>query len=252
VCTDPQAGKWERTALSCMVFGCHGIPPIWAMQQTSPYRQHTRQPTTHQKQHSPIPPAHPHRLDEALMQNSIADIMTTDLDQLGDDEAEGLGPSSSGGGTAAAGGRSSTAAAAAAGGAAAGGGGGHRQGCGGLTEAQSFTDLAYSKNKVCKSLFLCPHLTPDVRWVVSLRLYDEGKALWSGCHSCKLLRSQRLELAFLGLLLRCICPSHTHHRWCQPSAGCPTGVVWWQRPVRTLLARRSGWPPWGGCHQHTS
>jgi hypothetical protein len=83
------------------------------------------------------------RLDDALLQNSIADIMTADLDQLADEEAEGLAGSS-------------TAAAAAAGGAggsksaagAAGAGGGHRQERGGLTEAQTFSDLAFSKNKV--------------------------------------------------------------------------------------------------------
>jgi hypothetical protein len=89
-------------------------------------------------------------LEEALLQNSLADILTADLDTLCDEEGDGLaataGASSSG---AAAGARSSAVGAAAAAGAA-GGGGGHRQERGGLTEAQSFTDLAYSKNKVSR------------------------------------------------------------------------------------------------------
>jgi hypothetical protein len=81
---------------------------------------------------------HCHRLDEALLQNAVADVLADDLALLADEEGEGLagGSSSSNG----ANGSSR----------AAGGGGG---GVGGrqehvLTEAQSFTDLTYSKNKV--------------------------------------------------------------------------------------------------------
>jgi hypothetical protein len=82
----------------------------------------------------------PCRLDDALLQNSIADIMTADLDQLGDEEQDGLAGGAAG---SAAGARSSVAGAGAA-----GSGGGHQQERGGLTEAQTFSDLAYSKNKV--------------------------------------------------------------------------------------------------------
>mgnify|MGYP001807264702 CR=1 FL=1 len=82
----------------------------------------------------------PCRLDDALLQNSIADIMTADLDQLGDEEPDGLAGGAAG---SAAGARSSVAGAGAA-----GSGGGHQQERGGLTEAQTFSDLAYSKNKV--------------------------------------------------------------------------------------------------------
>jgi hypothetical protein len=78
------------------------------------------------------------RLEEALLQNSLADVLAADLDLLGDDEAEGLG---------------STAAACGAGGSSSSSAGGKHGPAqaerGGLTEAQSFTDLAYSKNKVC-------------------------------------------------------------------------------------------------------
>jgi hypothetical protein len=85
------------------------------------------------------------RLDDALLQNSIADIMAADLDQLADEEAEGLAGGSTTAAAASVAGGSKSAAAAAAQGA----GGGHRQERGGLTEAQTFSDLAFSKNKVC-------------------------------------------------------------------------------------------------------
>jgi hypothetical protein len=66
--------------------------------------------------------------------------MTADLDQLGDEEPDGLAGGAAG---SAAGARSTVAGAGAA-----GSGGGHQQERGGLTEAQTFSDLAYSKNKV--------------------------------------------------------------------------------------------------------
>lgn len=91
--------------------------------------------------------------------------MTADLDQLGDEEADGLAgtTSSSGAATAAAngsgGGRSSAAGAAAAaataGAADADGSGSHKQERGGLTEAQTFSDLAFSRNKVRRKTWWC-------------------------------------------------------------------------------------------------
>lgn len=88
--------------------------------------------------------------------------MRADLDQLGDEEADGLGvgtttTASTTTGAAGGGGDGGGAAGAGAGGGGGGGrgsgvaagGGGHRQERGGLTEAQTFSDLAYSKNKVC-------------------------------------------------------------------------------------------------------
>lgn len=86
------------------------------------------------------------RLEEALLQNSLADILTADLDTLCDEEGDGLAATAGASSSGAAGGARGNVAGAAG---AAGGGGGHRQERGGLTEAQSFTDLAYSKNKVC-------------------------------------------------------------------------------------------------------
>jgi hypothetical protein len=86
------------------------------------------------------------RLNEALLQNSIADITAADLDQLGEEEAEGLAGSSSG--AAGGGSKSGTAGAAGAAGSSAGSGGAHKQERGGLIEAQTFSDLAFSKNKV--------------------------------------------------------------------------------------------------------
>lgn len=77
------------------------------------------------------------RLDEALLQNAIADVLADDLKLLGDEEAEGLGNSSSGSS-----GRGPAAAAA--------GASGRQEHV--LTEAQSFTDLTYSKNKVGNSV----------------------------------------------------------------------------------------------------
>ncbi|KAF6260876.1 WD40-repeat-containing domain protein [Scenedesmus sp. NREL 46B-D3] len=82
------------------------------------------------------------RLDEALLQNAVADVLTDDLELLADEEGEGLaGSSSSGpnGGSRAAG----------------GGGGGRQEHV--LTEAQSFTDLTYSKNKVVSAICWVPN-----------------------------------------------------------------------------------------------
>ncbi|WIA14707.1 hypothetical protein OEZ85_003200 [Tetradesmus obliquus] len=85
------------------------------------------------------------RLDEALLQNTVADVLADDLRLLADEEAEGLGGSSS-------------SSAGANGSSRAGGGGGS----GGrqehvLTEAQSFTDLTYSKNKVVSAVCWVPN-----------------------------------------------------------------------------------------------
>lgn len=68
------------------------------------------------------------RLDEALLQNAVADILADDLQLLGDEDGDGVPGSSRG--------------------AAGPAGTSGRQEHGGLTEAQSFTDLTYSKNKV--------------------------------------------------------------------------------------------------------
>jgi hypothetical protein len=73
-------------------------------------------------------------LDEALLQNAVADVLADDLDLLADEEGEGLGGGSSSSG---------------ANGSRTGGGSSDRQEHV-LTEAQSFTDLMYSKNKVCR------------------------------------------------------------------------------------------------------
>lgn len=97
------------------------------------------------------------RLDEALLQNAVADVLADDLGLLADEEAEGLGGSSS-------------SSAGANGSSRAGGGGGS----GGrqehvLTEAQSFTDLTYSKNKVgwhCRLQLDCTKL----QWSLSIAL----------------------------------------------------------------------------------
>jgi hypothetical protein len=76
------------------------------------------------------------RLDEALLQNAVADVLADDLGLLADEEGEGLGGSSS----------SSGANGSSRAGGSGGGGSGRQEHV--LTEAQSFTDLTYSKNKV--------------------------------------------------------------------------------------------------------
>lgn len=93
----------------------------------------------------------PCRLDEALLQNAVGDVLADDLQLLGDDDPDSAAAgnaSSSGAGASSAGGRAAPARGSSgtgpSGGAAAG-----RPEHGGLTEAQSFTDLAFSKNKVC-------------------------------------------------------------------------------------------------------
>eukprot|EP00775_Hariotina_reticulata_P012026 gene12026-12171_t len=86
------------------------------------------------------------RLDEALLQNCVGDILADDLQLLGDDEGEGvLGRSSSGSGSRTAGNGGG------------GGAGGGVQEHGKLAEAQSFTDLTYSRNKVVSAICWVPH-----------------------------------------------------------------------------------------------
>ena len=73
------------------------------------------------------------RCEEALLQNTVADITTDDLASLRDDDpAAGAGADAPG----------------AAGGAGPGAAGGAAHGSGGIVEVQSFTDLVYSRNKV--------------------------------------------------------------------------------------------------------
>lgn len=90
------------------------------------------------------------RLEGALLQNSLSDILASDVDALcsKDEDADALlaAATAKGGGRGAARDGSSVAGGAAA---------QQQQQHGGLTEAQSFTDLAYSKNKVFVCLFVC-------------------------------------------------------------------------------------------------
>ncbi|KAF8061413.1 bifunctional 3-dehydroquinate dehydratase/shikimate dehydrogenase [Scenedesmus sp. PABB004] len=80
------------------------------------------------------------RLDEVLLQNAVGDILADDLDQLADEEGEGL----AGGGAGTGSGDTKAA-------------GAGRAAHGGLIEAQSFTHLTYSKNKVVSAIAWLPH-----------------------------------------------------------------------------------------------
>ena len=105
--------------------------------------------------------------------------MTADLDLLGDEDADGLGSTAAAGAGGAVGRSSMAGGAAAAGGG--GAGGGHQQERGGLTEAQSFTDLAYSKNKVGYSSLLAKHCAIQQR-LGSIQLKHSTRDQWHLVH----------------------------------------------------------------------